>query len=536
LFTAASSSASLPDECKPVQQNGPKDSSIDIVFVMGDYSSDKKAYDHVEFYAGLEGTDRGLFDVYPMNVSQDRFNLWYVKARQGSSTTEGDKGPLREARYQRKQCSADYAVYLAKDSHSWTTGALDRVSRVKGIEQKISKDSGAIGLIHEWGHMLGGLADEYDFQYGKKSSTQPNCAATMSQARDWWGDMARESSNVGYEKGCKNSKDMIEPHPGGTIMGDGGLRNYGPVNDREMLRQIQKETKPITDISLENPRAEGNKIKVLLEFSKASNVVKTEISDGNAHETTFVHGSGTKTVALDRPSGKNRVILKADTVNRVQEKDSLNNYATVDDLNEENNSDTGKKNSTDNLQSELEETRSKLQDAQKRVSELESELETARTRLTQTENQVSELAQEKNRLEEQVSNLSSQNAVLKSRIENESSDNTTSAEQSNNRIQKLQTKNQELESRVNALRESLNQTSQELLETESRVEDLRSENTQYRQTIEDLRQQREENKPRPRSGSGSQTSDGSSGPSEGSGQQNREEKSQGIVDVLTSIF
>lgn len=519
-----------------MQQNGPKDSSIDIVFVMGDYSSDKKAYDHVEFYTGLEGTDRGLFDVYPMNVSRDRFNVWYVKARQGSSVTDGDNGPLREARYQRKQCSADYAVYLAKDSHSWTTGALDKVSRVKGIEQKISKDSGAIGLIHEWGHMLGGLADEYDFQDGKKSSTQPNCAATMSQARDWWGDMARESSNVGYEKGCKNSKDMIEPHPGGTIMGDGGLRNYGPVNDREMLRQIQKETKPITDISLEEPRAEGNKIKVLLRFSKASNVVKTEISNGEAYKTTFVRGSGTKTVALDKPSGKNRVILKADTVNGVQEKDSLNNYASIDDLDKEDGSDTGKKNSTDDLQSELEEARSKLQDAQKRESELESELETARTRLTQTENQVSELVQEKNSLEAQVSNLSSQNADLKSRTENKSSGNNTSAEQSNNRIQKLQTKNQELESRVNALRESLNQTSQELLETETRVEDLRSENIQYRQTIEDLRQQRQENEPQPRSSSGSQNSDGSSRPSGGSGQQNREDKSQGILGVLAGIF
>ena len=106
-------------------------------------------------------------------------------------------------------------------------------------------------ILHETGHAFG-LADEYAEPSLGNHAREPNCARNIQKARELWGDLVG-IRGVGYYSSIQ--------HPDITYMSDGGCSyvttnirptinsimrahwwnlsaDYGPVNERQLLRQL----------------------------------------------------------------------------------------------------------------------------------------------------------------------------------------------------------------------------------------------------------------------------------------------------------
>lgn len=290
------------EPCQTLYEGDHQD-QITLLLVGGsDYTSQEAMLEDLRYYIDADQDNRGLLDVYPFNVTTERFHIMYAQGRNGSATTDGPRGPFREARYLSDQCGGiDHAVYLAQDDHDWVGGAIPPVARCKGIADKVDAGRGGACLIHEWGHAFGHLADEYEGTNGTAdTASRPNCATSREQARDWWGRMAAITPRVGYDDGCKGHDAMVEPHPGGTIMGDGGLHHYGPINDRQLLQEIADATGPVTDtgITATSIDATAGTVSVTVHWNRASHVLNVSLQPGPSR-TIFIHGSGQRTLTFD---------------------------------------------------------------------------------------------------------------------------------------------------------------------------------------------------------------------------------------------
>jgi hypothetical protein len=194
--------------------------------------------DDFRYYMDFDSDNRGLFGVYPFNVNKDRFNVWTLYT--GDKIIDADEGNMvNSSRKHYSKCpQADYYAVLEKNSMGRNAFAIKNSLWVSDIHRKVKEDEGGKGLIHEFGHSFGGLKDEYHTENGPDQSGKPNCAPTRQKAKQWWGEMAEKNPEVGYERGCAYSKNNWDPHPGGTIMGDGGLWSYGPVNNRKLRKVL----------------------------------------------------------------------------------------------------------------------------------------------------------------------------------------------------------------------------------------------------------------------------------------------------------
>lgn len=236
----------VPSECQKLRITGSLEDKADILLVGRNYWSDVEMMNDFRYYMDFEQQHRGLFDVYPMNTSMDKFNVWVLDAGVGNIADYQDsrngRGLVEDSRddWFPKCPFADYKVVMSEDG--FQNVAFTRPGNhemfIPDVADKVEQGNGAVALIHEWGHGFAGLKDEYTDNNKGDNSGKPNCAPTREKAEEWWGDLAETNPNVGFERGCAYTDDNWEPHPGGTIMGDGGLWHYGPVNDRAMLQEL----------------------------------------------------------------------------------------------------------------------------------------------------------------------------------------------------------------------------------------------------------------------------------------------------------
>lgn len=224
--------------CAAYLENGAASEKADIVLVMKDYASDTVMMDDVAYFMDLDADNRGLFNIEPMKSHQDKFNVWVVDA--GDTIADYNdprtgRGLVQDAADWFAVCPfAEYNVVLAKEGmgRSGFTLSGNRMF-VKDVHRKVLNDQGAAGLIHEWGHGFGGLKDEYYTEGGRDASGKPNCADSRAAAEEWWGDLADTHPDVGFYQGCAYNTDNWRPHEK-SIMGNGGIWSYGPVNERHM--------------------------------------------------------------------------------------------------------------------------------------------------------------------------------------------------------------------------------------------------------------------------------------------------------------
>lgn len=235
-----------PSSCRPYHLNGPSQEKADVVFVARNYMDRETWQDHLSYYLDLDQDNRGLFDIYPMNISTETFNLWTLNASTAIGTYDdprNGRGLIKDARRDWfGTCSiADYHVLMSKDDFNHSAFAYGQANEmyIPGIADKIEREEGAVALPHEWGHGFGGLKDEYYNSDGRDASGPPNCADNRSQAERWWGELAQRDPAVGYYQGCAYTDTNWRPHEQ-SIMGNGGRWRYGPVNDRKLLAVLDQ--------------------------------------------------------------------------------------------------------------------------------------------------------------------------------------------------------------------------------------------------------------------------------------------------------
>lgn len=229
--------------CETLVRNGPRSKKADLVVIPAEYPSQNLQERHVEYYLDLDGDNRGLFGVYPMNVSKEKFNIWIAEPEEPLGYYGGrdeGRGLVGNSKEVLQRCEGDFGAVLSYDGFEHRAFTVGDIAYVPDLEEKVPQQNGAVGLNHEWGHAFADLKDEYSSPGGPDKSGKPNCAPTREKAEQWWGDMADVNPNVGFEQGCAYSEDNWEPHPGGTIMGDGGLWRYGPVNDRAIFEELSR--------------------------------------------------------------------------------------------------------------------------------------------------------------------------------------------------------------------------------------------------------------------------------------------------------
>jgi hypothetical protein len=177
--------------CQPLpgHTNGDSDKRIDLVFVMDDdYDGDLTA-----FLKDVENKiSNRLGAVTPTNKNLDKFNFYFTKLE--GHVTESNSG--EESSLPKNlltQCPAtDAVVILHKTFFGDATGSNGKVSIFSG-EGPSTPDNDAKGsFIHESGHGLFGLRDEYDSnrEYGDTACDHTNYIGGLSPYNIWATEVA----------------------------------------------------------------------------------------------------------------------------------------------------------------------------------------------------------------------------------------------------------------------------------------------------------------------------------------------------------
>ncbi|MEU5051249.1 M64 family metallopeptidase [Streptomyces sp. NPDC021096] len=232
----------------PVVENGPVGSKLDIVFVGDGYTASEQD----AFHAAVRAKWERMSAVEPYASYRKLFNVWAVDAVSRDSGVSGDpaQGVVKNTAlgsgfycdgierllcvdtakvesYAAKAPAADLVVVLSHSTKYGGAGYNDVVSKVgyDGIATASSdNDRSDQILVHESGHSLGKLADEYQYdEYGTYTGPEPADVNTSTLTAErmtaqrakwyrWIGRTSPDGGTVGaYEGGGYYPKGLFRP-------------------------------------------------------------------------------------------------------------------------------------------------------------------------------------------------------------------------------------------------------------------------------------------------------------------------------------
>jgi hypothetical protein len=211
-----------------------KDNNISITNITGEISHaiglDGVVSDPTRNYA----SDIGLFEIEPFKSNKDKFNFWYydsyiteiqskelnsmvyesleiatfgmdnvapIYAREEETPGEGSLGVFASVQFEQndpRRKIITYSpgrMYLRYKKDTLTDGA-GKVTKLDKIGLKNLATVGGL-LVHEFGHSLFGLSDEYVSSFGT-SYDNPNCAHSVEIAKEWWADLEGQTEDLTY--------------------------------------------------------------------------------------------------------------------------------------------------------------------------------------------------------------------------------------------------------------------------------------------------------------------------------------------------
>lgn len=245
-------------ECELVSGSGNSE-NIDILFLADDYRSLATFGDDVSLaIEGIRSFDILLknidkFNFYKLNKLEYPIDICHIRPEEQNfferfSSTCKDIFITSLSKF---YCPADKIIILSK--HDFRPYALDfQLGGLVFLSRYGDNDNFKALVVHELGHSVFGLADEY-VEEGKGSFPKyPNCAPDIQTAEEWWGDLASTYEEVGYYEGCrfvesnirptKNSimrqdVEVVETEMGTEIVYD---LDFGPVSERHMQNIFDK--------------------------------------------------------------------------------------------------------------------------------------------------------------------------------------------------------------------------------------------------------------------------------------------------------
>ncbi|MBI2546005.1 hypothetical protein HYV81_02385 [Candidatus Woesearchaeota archaeon] len=297
--------------CKPVWVNGDPKDKLDIVFVgdgFKDYNVLKEGINLLMDFESISQNKLGVFSLSPFKENKQKFNVWMVlapdyKHHEEPSGFEG-VGNLTVPDYDDyerfvRTCSRDTvivsSVELFRSFANFPTSDASGGKVFLSLQDPI-RGQEFVGrtLVHELGHAIGSLGDEY-VEYGGNDYMQyydlPNCATNVEEAKRKWGDLEgvrgvhyftgiKDMPGTTYYKHPVASYPALGLFPDGSDWSDGGCAfvhknirpaklslmvsvdlgiDFGPVNEREIQKKIDAFTAthapgPGLKVELNKPR------------------------------------------------------------------------------------------------------------------------------------------------------------------------------------------------------------------------------------------------------------------------------------------
>jgi len=226
-------SEEVESECVTVLNNG--EDKIDVVFLGYGYNDPNVYKRYVDSY-----TNDVLFSVEPFSYNKDKINVFRVDDR-GLDCTIGDYITCNE--FQAKQlaskCGADYIIVLV-DRNKVVDFLSPVRSSARGNVVKVNTADDSFVLMHELGHAIGFLADEYVDDYYKNMKFNPNIYPNCGSNCKWasitgecFGGPPDNDKN-----GC--SIDTARRGTETSLMKELNVESFGPVNEYYLQRELDE--------------------------------------------------------------------------------------------------------------------------------------------------------------------------------------------------------------------------------------------------------------------------------------------------------
>ncbi|MBW2974937.1 M64 family metallopeptidase [Candidatus Woesearchaeota archaeon] len=217
-------------DCVSLLYNSPPNNSIDIAFLGYGYdkydSFRKDANDNIEVFLETE----------PFKSYQEGINFYQVNKLGGFDCEVGNWVRCDEFSVKKmaSYCPNDYIFILVDRSRIKDFIKPVRSSAVSNME-KINTADNKLVVLHEFGHIFGGLADEYvDEKYysniGFDPESYPNC--DLPPECDEWKDV----NGTGCFEGC--SLNRYSRPTTNSIMRTLSTEKFGPLNERIIIDKL----------------------------------------------------------------------------------------------------------------------------------------------------------------------------------------------------------------------------------------------------------------------------------------------------------
>ncbi|MFD1146844.1 M64 family metallopeptidase [Saccharothrix hoggarensis] len=244
---ARAAEAALVADVVPVQETGAPDQRFDLVFVGDGYTAD----DLDDYHAHVVGKWAELSAVEPFKSYKEYFNVWQVDVVSAESGVDHDPAlgsardtaldmgffcQGRDTQTERLLCvnQTKAAQFAALAPQADQVVALGNTAKYGGAGGGVATAAGGNEqagqiAVHELGHSIGGLADEYDYPYDRYSGAEPT-----------------EVNVTADPTGAKWSAHLGQPSPdGGVVSAFEGARYhrrglYRPTED-SIMRTLGRE-------------------------------------------------------------------------------------------------------------------------------------------------------------------------------------------------------------------------------------------------------------------------------------------------------
>jgi hypothetical protein len=284
----------------PLHQSGPSSNRLDIVILGDGYTEAQLGL----FHQHAEAKWRDISGTEPFTTYASYFNVWMVDVVSPQSGVDNDPTPPTQrdtALDMQFWCNGTERLLCVNQTKAQAAAAaapgVDQIlvlansSKYGGAGGGVATSSGgntAAGLItvHELGHSLGGLADEYDYYYraglaedstqdvtipapylyypgaalgepsGVNTTAEADTARMAANKLKWWrwlGTPAAEGGVVGaYEGSGYYRYGQYRPTPDSLMHSLGipkGGNEFNAPSSEEMVRQFYRKVRPIDAVS-----------------------------------------------------------------------------------------------------------------------------------------------------------------------------------------------------------------------------------------------------------------------------------------------
>lgn len=219
-------------DCVSVLYNSNPNNSIDIVFVGDGYTK----WD--SFVTDVNDNIQMFLTTEPFKSNKDKLNFYRVDKLDEINCEVGSwiKCDEFEVKKVASYCPNDYIMVLVDRNKVKDLLNPVRSSAVSNME-KINTADNKLVVLHEFGHIFGGLADEYvdDKYYGSinfNPNDYPNCDLPP-QCNEWHG-----INGTGCFAGC--SLGRYSRPTENSLMRSLSIEKFGPLNEKILLDKFNK--------------------------------------------------------------------------------------------------------------------------------------------------------------------------------------------------------------------------------------------------------------------------------------------------------